>query len=61
MEYCSKLSSDGIPVTFMVGKYYYSDSFNYTLIIDSTGSSKTICDILSMGFILYLCSKVKIV
>lgn len=56
----SKLSSGGIPVTFMDGKYYYYDSFVHTLIIGSTGSGKTICNILPMVFILDLCSKVKV-
>ena len=56
----SKLSSGGIPVTFMDGKYYYYDSFDHTLIIGSTGSGKTICNILPMVFILDLCSKVKV-
>lgn len=46
----SKLSSGGIPVTFMDGKYYYSDSFDHTLIIGSTGSGKTICNILPFGY-----------
>lgn len=46
----SKLSSGGIPVTFIDGKYYYSDSFDHTLIIGSTGSGKTICNILPMVF-----------
>ena len=56
----SKLNGGGIPVTFMDGKYYYSDSFDHTLIIGSTGSGKTICNILPMVFILDLCSKVKV-
>ena len=56
----SKLSSGGIPVTFMDGKYYYYYSFDHTLIIGSTGSGKTICNILPMVFILDLCSKVKV-
>ena len=56
----SKLSSGGIPVTFMDGKYYYYDSFDHTLIIGSTGRGKTICNILPMVFILDLCSKVKV-
>ena len=44
----------------MDGKYYYYyDSFDHTLIIGSTGSGKTICNILPMVFILDLCSKVK--
>ncbi len=46
----SKLNGGGIPVTFMDGKYYYSDSFDHTLIIGSTGSGKTIRNILPMVF-----------
>ena len=46
----SKLSSGGIPVTFMDGKYYYSDSFDHTLIIGSTGSGKTQCEIIPLIF-----------
>lgn len=46
----SKLSSGGIPVTYQDGKYYYSDSFDHTLIIGSTGSGKTQCEILPMIF-----------
>ena len=37
-----KLKNGGIPVTKLNGKYYYSDSFEHTLIIGSTGSGKTI-------------------
>ena len=44
------LKSGGIPVTFQDGKYYYSDSFDHTLIIGSTGSGKTQCEILPMIF-----------
>ena len=46
-----KLSSGGIHLTFMSVKYYYSDYFDYTLIIDFTGNGKTICNILPMIFI----------
>jgi type IV secretion system protein VirD4 len=46
----SKLSSGGIPVTYQDGKFYYSDSFDHTLIIGSTGSGKTQCEILPMIF-----------
>lgn len=46
----SKLESGGIPVTFLDGKFYYSDSFDHTLIIGSTGSGKTQCEILPMIF-----------
>ena len=35
----------------MDGKYYYSDSLDHILIIGSTGSGKTICNILPMTFI----------
>lgn len=45
-----KLKSGGIPVTFMDGKYYYSDSYDHTLIIGSTGSGKTICEIIPLIF-----------
>jgi len=43
-----KLKSGGIPVTILDGKYYYSDSFDHTLIIGSTGSGKTICEIVPL-------------
>ena len=46
----SSLTSGGIPVTYMDGKYYYSDSFDHTLIIGSTGSGKTQCEILPLIF-----------
>ena len=46
----SNLKSGGIPVTYMDGKYYYSDSFDHTLIIGSTGSGKTQCEILPLIF-----------
>ena len=46
----SKLRSGGIPVTFQDGKYYYSDTFDHTLIIGSTGSGKTHCEILPLIF-----------
>ena len=46
----SKLASGGIPVTVQDGKFYYSDSFDHTLIIGSTGSGKTQCEILPMIF-----------
>lgn len=46
----SKLTSGGIPVTYMNGKYYYSDKFDHTLIIGSTGSGKTISCILPLIF-----------
>ena len=46
----SKLKSGGIPVTYMDGKYYYSDKFDHTLIIGSTGSGKTISCILPLIF-----------
>ncbi|MBQ9833611.1 MAG: type IV secretory system conjugative DNA transfer family protein [Bacilli bacterium] len=46
----SPLKSGGIPVTMMDGKYYYSDSFDHTLIIGSTGSGKTICEIMPLIF-----------
>ena len=45
-----KLKSGGIPVTYQNGKFYYSDSFDHTLIIGSTGSGKTQCEILPMIF-----------
>lgn len=46
----SKLKTGGIPVTYQDGKYYYSDSFEHTLIIGSTGSGKTQTEILPMIF-----------
>lgn len=45
-----KIKSGGIPVTMLDGKYYYSDSFEHTLIIGSTGSGKTQCEILPLIF-----------
>lgn len=45
-----KLKSGGIPVTTINGKFYYSDSFDHTLIIGSTGSGKTICEIIPLIF-----------
>lgn len=46
----SKLKSGGIPVTYLDGKYYYTNSFEHTLIIGSTGSGKTQQLILPMIF-----------
>ncbi len=46
----SKLKSGGIPVTYLNGKYYYCDSFDHTLIIGSTGSGKTQCEIFPLIF-----------
>lgn len=46
----SKLESGGIPVTDIDGKTYYSDSFDHTLIIGSTGSGKTQCEIFPLIF-----------
>jgi len=46
----SKLSDGGIPVTLLDGAIYYSDSFDHTLIIGSTGSGKTICEIMPLIF-----------
>lgn len=45
-----KIKNGGIPVTMLDGKYYYSDSFEHTLIIGSTGSGKTQCEILPLIF-----------
>ena len=45
-----KLKSGGIPVTDIDGKMYYSDSFDHTLIIGSTGSGKTQCEIFPLIF-----------
>ena len=39
-----------MPVTYLDGKFYYSDSFDHTLIIGSTGSGKTLCNILPTVF-----------
>lgn len=36
------IESGGIPVTNLDGKFYYSDTFDHTLIIGSTGSGKTL-------------------
>lgn len=44
------LKSGGIPVTTIDGKIYYSDSYDHTLIIGSTGSGKTICEIMPLIF-----------
>ena len=46
----SKIKSGGVPVTYMDGKFYYSDKFDHTLIIGSTGSGKTIGCILPLIF-----------
>lgn len=46
----SELSTGGIPVTYLDNKYYYSDEFDHTLIIGSTGSGKTICEIMPLIF-----------
>lgn len=46
----SDLSTGGIPVTYLDNKYYYSDEFDHTLIIGSTGSGKTICEIMPLIF-----------
>ena len=46
----NKLKNGGIPVTYLNGNYYYDDSFNHTLIIGSTGSGKTICEIMPLIF-----------
>lgn len=46
----SKLTQGGIPVTYLDGNYYYDDSFDHTLIIGSTGSGKTICEIMPLIF-----------
>lgn len=45
-----QLKSGGIPITYIDNKYYYSDSFDHTLIIGSTGSGKTQCEILPLIF-----------
>ena len=45
-----KLKFGGIPVTCQDGRFYYTDSFEHTLIIGSTGSGKTQCEILPMIF-----------
>lgn len=45
-----ELSSGGIPITYINDKFYYSDSFDHTLIIGSTGSGKTICEIMPLIF-----------
>lgn len=44
------LKAGGIPVTYIDGKYYYSNTFDHTLIIGSTGSGKTQCEILPLLF-----------
>lgn len=49
-KFNNKLKAGGIPVTYMDGNYYYADSFEHTLIIGSTGSGKTQCEILPMIF-----------
>lgn len=45
-----KIKDGGIPVTYQDGKYYYSNSFDHTLIVGSTGSGKTQCCILPLIF-----------
>lgn len=45
-----ELEYGGIPVTYQKGKLFYSDSFEHTLIIGSTGSGKTQCEILPLIF-----------
>ena len=45
-----KLNSGGIPVTKLDGSIYYDDSFDHTLIVGSTGSGKTICEIMPLIF-----------
>lgn len=44
------LKSGGIPVTDIDGKTYYTDSFDHSLIVGSTGSGKTQCEILPLIF-----------
>ena len=44
------MKSGGIPITYMNGKFYNSDSFEHTLIIGSTGSGKTASCILPLIF-----------
>lgn len=44
------LSIGGIPVTHLNNKCYYCDSFNHSLIIGSTGSGKTLCEIMPLIF-----------
>lgn len=45
-----KLSSGGIPVTYLDGTYYYADDFDHSLIIGSTGSGKSLCEIFPLIF-----------
>ncbi len=45
-----ELKSGGIPVTKLDGNIYYDDSFDHTMIIGSTGSGKTICEIMPLIF-----------
>lgn len=44
------LKAGGIPVTKLDGNIYYDDSFDHTMIIGSTGSGKTICEIMPLIF-----------
>lgn len=46
----AKLKCGGVPVTYQDGKYYYDTAFDHTLIIGSTGSGKTQCEILPLIF-----------
>ncbi len=46
----SNLNKGGIPITILNDKIYYSDEFDHTLIIGSTGSGKTICEIMPLIF-----------
>ena len=43
-----KINSGGIPITYIDNNFYYSDDFDHTLIIGSTGSGKTLCEIMPL-------------
>lgn len=45
-----EIKTGGVPVTYLDGNFYYSDKFDHTLIIGSTGSGKTISCILPLIF-----------
>lgn len=44
------IKSGGLPVTYLDGNYYYADDFDHSLIIGSTGSGKSLCEIFPLIF-----------
>lgn len=49
-DFNSNLNSGGIPVTTINNNFYYCNTFDHTLVIGSTGSGKTICEIIPLIF-----------